>query len=540
MPWLQPLKDVVLGKDLSNSIGLTMEHTMVWIIGALAFIVMLSACFNYTNLSIARAFRRSREVGIRKVIGALRGHVLAQFLAEAVMIALLALVLSLGFFFILRPFFLSISPNLSRLVSLDLSWPLVLSFVVLAILVGLIAGLLPAVFFSRINAIQVLRNLTSFKVFRHVTVRKALITVQYTLSLAFIAATFIGYKQYRYFLTIDLGFNTANILNIDLEGNKPDAFVNALKELPEVNGVSGSQMVTSVGNYWSTGMKYLDPTDSITVYYNAVNEHYLPLHGHKLLAGRNFTPTAPDAVESEVIVNQQVLKHFNIGQNDPQKALGEFVTVNLRKMQIIGVVKDFHYGKVDSQIEPVVFRYMAKPEGFVNVSITATDLPETMKRIEAAWKTVDRIHPINAHFYDEQIERAYSEFSAMLKILGFLAILAVSIASMGLLGMVVFTTETRLREVSIRKVLGASMAQLMFLLSRGFLLLLGIAALIALPATYFFFDQVVLTLFAYHAPLGIGELALSFGLVLLIALFMTSSQMVKVARSNPAEVLKGE
>jgi ABC-type antimicrobial peptide transport system permease subunit len=235
-----------------------------------------------------------------------------------------------------------------------------------------------------------------------------------------------------------------------------------------------------------------------------------------------------------------VLKHFNIGQNDPQKALGEFVTVNLKKMQIIGVVKDFHYGKVDSQIEPVVFRYMAKPEGFVNVSITSTDLAETMKRIEAAWKTIDRIHPIEAHFYDEQIERAYSEFSAMLKILGFLAILAVSIASMGLLGMVVFTTETRLREVSIRKVLGASMTQLVFLLSRGFLLLLGIAAFIALPATYFFFDQVVLTLFAYHAPLGIAELALSFGLVLLIAFFMTSSQMVKVARSNPAEVLKGE
>lgn len=538
---LQHLSDIALGPDLSNPIGPVMMVSVVWVVAGLAFIVILSACFNYTNLSIARALRRSREVGIRKVNGASKSHVLGQFIAEAVIIALLALVFSFGLFLILRPQFLSIAPEMASMVTLDLSIRVILGFVGLAITVGIVAGFLPALFFARINAVQVLKDVTSVKVFRHLNMRKALIVAQYTLSLAFITTTVIGYKQYRSFLTFDLGFSTENILNIRLEGNKGDALIKELSEIPEVNGISKSLMITSVGNYYGTNMKYNDPKDSVGVWYNSVDEHYLPLHGHKLLAGRNFSAKANKDSESEVIINEQTMKRFHIGDGDPSKAIGEIVTVDDKKLAIIGVLGDFHYGKVDSKIEPVAFRYHTEPnQGFVNAKISSTDLTATMDRIEKAWCKIDAVHPLAATFYDDQIEKAYGEFSAMLKILGFLAFLAVCIASMGLLGMVVFITETRLREISIRKVLGASEGNLIYLLSRGFIVLLTVSAMIAIPATYLFFTEVVLSNFPYSSPISMTDLFGGVFVVIIIAGIMIGSHTLRVARTNPARVLKSE
>ena len=167
-------------------------------------------------------------------------------------------------------------------------------------------------------------------------------------------------------------------------------------------------------------------------------------------------------------------------------------------------------------------------------------MPGTLAKIESAWKKIDRVHPLQAKFYDEAIEEAYSEFSAMIKIMGFLSFLAISIASMGLFGMVVFTTETRLKEISIRKIMGATATNLVLLLSRDFLLLLAASALVALPATYVFFEKVVLTNFPYHTPVQIVELFVGFLMVLFIAILMIGSQTLKAARSNPAEVLKSE
>jgi ABC-type antimicrobial peptide transport system permease subunit len=167
-------------------------------------------------------------------------------------------------------------------------------------------------------------------------------------------------------------------------------------------------------------------------------------------------------------------------------------------------------------------------------------MPATMARIESVWKKIDPVHPFQAKFYDEAIEDAYSELSAMIKIIGFLSFLAISIASMGLFGMVAFTTETRLKEISIRKVLGASSGKLIYLLSRGFLALLSVSALIALPVTYLFFENVVLTKFPYHTPVQFAEMFVGLLVVLLIAFIMIGSQTIKAARSNPAEVLKIE
>jgi ABC-type lipoprotein release transport system permease subunit len=373
------------------------------------------------------------------------------------------------------------------------------------------------------------------------------VVIQYTLTLIFITTTALGYVQYKHILTFDLGFNTENILNITMQGNKPDAFLKELSEMPEVTALSRSLIITSVGNAWGGYMKYTDSRDSALIMTNNVDENYLPLHEYKLIAGGNFRarPTTAEAVR-ELIVNEQFLKRFNIGNNNPQKAIGEEVTfsnfnVRDRRMTIVGVMKDFHYGKVDNLIEPVAFMaWTPGDRAVINAKLQITDMLATRAKIEAAWKKIDRVHPLQAKFYDEAIEDAYSEFSALIKIIGFLSLIAISIASMGLFGMVVFTTETRLKEISIRKVMGASAGSLIYLLSRGFLAQLSMSTLIALPVTYFFFENVLLTRFPYHTPVQVVELLVGLLAVLLIAFLMIGSQTMKAAKRNPADVLKSE
>jgi len=554
---LLPLYKTVVGEEFRRSeggpgsIGPHMAPRVLWLLGGLALVVLLSACFNYTNLSMARAMRRFKEVGLRKAIGAEKSQIRLQFLAESILISLAALVLSFFLFLLLRPLLINLAPEMQRMVKLELTPAMVGAFIFFSVMVGVVAGFMPALFFAKVSAISALRNVSasayrSVKVFKHLSLRRALVVVQYTLTLIFITTTAIGYVQYKNILAFDLGFNTENILNINMQGNKPDAFLKKLGEMPEVTALSRSLIVTSVGNAWGGYMKYTDSRDSTLVMTNHVDENYLPLHEYKLAAGGNFMarPTTA-AAATEVIVNQQLLKRFNIASNDPEKAIGKELTFSnfhgTRKMTIVGVMKDFHYGKVDNLIGPVAFMHWTPEDrAVINVKIQSKDLLATRARIESAWKEIDRVHPFQAEFYDEAIEEAYSEFSTLIKIIGFLSFLAISIASMGLFGMVAYTTETRLKEISIRKVMGASSANLVYLLSRGFLVQLSLSALIALPVTYLFFERVVLTRFPYHTPVQVAELLVGLLVVLLIAFLLIGSQTMKAANSNPTEVLKGE
>lgn len=230
---LQPLNEIALGKDLNNSIGYVMDSKNVWMIGILTAVVMLSACFNYTNLSIARSLKRAREVGIRKVSGALKGHVITQFIVEAVVIALIALAFSFLLFQFLKPQFLSLNEIYNRMLVLDLSPKVIVLFILFAITVGVMAGFFPSLFFSRFNAIQVLKNNAAGTPGR-MSIRKGLIVAQFSISLMFIASTIIGYKYYKQVLAFDLGFKTKNVANISLWGNKSELLRKELAEIPEI------------------------------------------------------------------------------------------------------------------------------------------------------------------------------------------------------------------------------------------------------------------------------------------------------------------
>lgn len=540
---LQPMDDIMIGANLSNQIGQTIQSLTVWILAALAFVVILSACLNYTNLSVARALRRTREVGIRKVIGAMKGQVVGQFVVEAIIIALCSLVIAFILFLFIKPFFLSIEPSLQELLLLNLSPRLLLCFIIFAVVVGATAGFFPAMFFARINAVQVLKSFSSVQLFKKVTLRKVLIVFQYCISLIFITATILGYNQYKHFIAYDLGFSTENILNISLQGNKAELIGKELSELPEVKGISRSLIITSVGEYWGTTMKYAaNPDDSSSVNFNTVDENYMPLHNHKLLAGRNFEVKGDSTEETEVIVNQFILKRFNVASQDPDKAIGEVIKVDGKDLRIVGVMKDFMYGKANDKKKDreVVFRYSNKNARFLNVKIESSDLVATHARIEALWKKFDTVHPFEAKFYDAQLEQAFDGLKASVKVAGFIAFLAICISSLGLLGMVVFTTETRLKEISIRKVMGASEGKLLYLMGKGFVGLLAVAVGIALPLTIIFFEKVLLPNLSNHAPLDLTGMLMGVVAVLVVALVMIGAQTIKVAGTNPAEVLKNE
>lgn len=281
--------------------------------------------------------------------------------------------------------------------------------------------------------------------------------------------------------------------------------------------------------------------DSTYSYQNTIDENYIPLFEHQLIAGKNFTSKTTDAEESEVIVSEQFLKRFNIENNNPSKAIGETILVDRKPMIIIGVVKDYVYGRsIDNEKHETIFRYSATKANYVNLQVTSTDWQSTFAKIEAAWKKIDTVHPLEARFYDDELALAYDDFSARIKIIGMLSFLAICIASIGLIGMVVFTTETRLKEISIRKILGATEANLIFLLSKGFLFLLIIAALIALPFTHFFFARFILAEYGNGAPNAFYELTFGIITIISLALLLIGSQTWKAARSNPAQVLKSE
>lgn len=540
---LQPLDRIVSGEDMGNQIGTTIGSFGLWVFGGLTVVVLLSACFNYTNLSIARSLRRTKEVGIRKVVGARKAHVMGQFVVEAVIISLCALIMSFGLFYFLRPYFLGLEKDLQAFLRLELSPMLIIYFIIFALGIGVLAGVVPAFFFSRIQALKVLKDSGGTQGNRNMTMRKVLIVFQYSLSIIFITSTVIFFRQYNHLTQFDLGFKTDNILNINLAPSKSEILKNELEKLPEVKGISRSEMVTSVGSYFSERMKYMtNPDDSASILYNRIDENYILIHEHKLIAGRNFTFRPDTLAESEVIVNEAVLKRFKIADGDPVKALDEFVRYGGRDLKIVGVMKDFHYGKVSNRAknEEVAFRYVSKDATVLNVKIESADPKATYAKIESIWRKIDPVHPFDAQFYTDEIDEAFSGFRAAVKLAGFLAFLAICIASLGLLGMVVFTTETRLKEVSIRKVLGASETGLMYLMGRSFFFLLIISALVGLPLTYLFFEKVIFQEIGNYLPIALTDLMTGVVAIMVVAFIMIASQTLKVARTNPAEVLRSE
>ncbi|HLF33227.1 MAG TPA: FtsX-like permease family protein, partial [Cyclobacteriaceae bacterium] len=538
---LQPLNAIVVGNDLINPIGPTMISSLLWILGAFAVIILISACFNYTNLSIAQSLMRSKEVGIRKVIGAGKFQIFSQFICESVVIALVGLVLSILFFHFIRPHFLSLDPELNEMLSLNLSIGLISYFIIFAVITGFLAGVFPSIMYAGINAINAFKKPGSVRIYKNMNSKKVLIVFQYIFSLIFITITFLGFHQYKYFLNINPGFNTDDIINIKLQNNKPDPLVNELSAIPEVAGISESMTNEGTSEIYFTSMKYSNPNDSSWVTYNRINENYIPMHDMTLIAGRNFIDAQEINERTMVIVNNELTRKFNIGNGDLLNALGEIITVDGKNYQIIGIIKDFHSSRANNDISPYIFMYSNKNPNYVNIKIHSNDIPHTISKLEKAWNQAGNIDPFNASFYKDQIKHAFNDYSSIIKVIGFLAFLAIIISSLGLIGMVVYSMESRLKEIGIRKVLGANLESLIYLLGKNFISLILIACIIALPITFLFFNNLVLPNMASNrAPIGLLDMFSGAIVVITSASIIIATQTFIASKTNPSNILQYE
>lgn len=533
---VQSLTAIAPGEDLGNAIGRGASIGKIAAEVSIAFIILISACFNYTNLSIARSLKRAKEVGIRKISGALRSHIFLQFLVESMVIAVLAL----GLAYLMLEFLKNYTPLRAEFFPEGISMNVALAgwFLSFSLFSGLLAGIVPALALSVFKPVTVLKNLANVRLFGRNGLRKALVVFQFSLSLFIIIFLLVFEKQFNYMATADYGFNPRGIVNIPLNGMD----YRLLKT--ELSGVAGVERVSAAsGNLgWSaTGsvrVKQQARDEAIYMRYFDVDEDFAKNMELKFLAGSGFG-AANSITSNKVLVNETALSALNI--HSAADAVGATLLLDdSSTAQVAGVLKDFHFEGFEYPVAPLVFRNREPGFRVLNVKVNTDELHSgaIIPALQSTWK---KIRP-NDEFSYSWFSREFYEGKAAastVSMLSLLAFMGVTIASLGLLGMVVYTVEGRTREVSIRKVMGASSAAIAALLSSGFLRLIIIAILIAAPLGWIG-SYVFLQMFAVRVSMGAGILIIACGSVLLLAFFVIGSQVLRVANSNPAGNLRME
>ncbi|MDH5400706.1 MAG: FtsX-like permease family protein, partial [Cyclobacteriaceae bacterium] len=480
---LQALPDIIPGPVFINSIVFHLKSSWLWFLIGLAVIVIISACFNYTNLSMARTLQRAREVGIRKVVGASGLQVFYQFILEAMIISLSGLAIAYLLFHLIKPWALDIFP--SR-VYLEPSWSLLWQFFLLALLTGLLAGFVPSLVFSRLRLWGLIKGALTTRDPKKSGPKSVLMVFQFSISMVLIICTAMIYKQYNHSVNFNLGFRTEYILNLSLQGVDANQLRNSLKSIPEVETVSSSQKVLAAGSSSSAQLKLTATNDSIDrVCFNVVDDLYLQNFNHQLIAGSNFKALSRESEEAQFIINEKVLYELGIG--NPSEIIGQEITFTDKKGTVVGVVEDFHHETIYSDVKPFVFMrfHKGKKPTYLNIKLSPENLVRTRQKIEEIWSGFDEIHPLQAGFYNDTFENVYEEYVNNAKVIGFMAFLSISISVLGLLGMVIFTTESKMKELSIRKIFGASEKALVFIIGKRFVALLLFSSVMAAPVIYY-------------------------------------------------------
>lgn len=536
---LQPLTGIVPGKAMTNQVGPEMESLVLIIFSILAGIIILSTCFNYTNLSVARALGRTKEIAIRKTMGGSRFQIFTQFIIEAIVISMLALIAATLISMALKPQIYSISADIQEMFSFDITPLVAIYFVLFAITVGILAGFLPALILSRQETLKLLKGSDQFRFLRFLNLRKSLIIFQFSLSLICIISASVMLKQFRYSINFDMGFDREQVLNVQLYETDSNFFIDEFSKIPEVSTISMSSGYLGVGarsRYWMRNEK---AQDSMVVNYLSISPGYLTSHNIPLVAGRTFNDYDFESSDELIIVNEKFTKVFQLGS--PEESIGEVILSPRGKaFRIIGVTRDFNYDRLRNPIGSFFFMNDPNQFNYANLKVNSPDITATMDKVEASWATINRIHELNAEFYDDRVEEAYSFYKIALSIIGFVTTLTILIAFMGLLGIVIYTSKSRKKEVAIRKVLGADERGLVYLLSRSFIRMMIWATTISVGITFAFFNFVVLPKEAYRASLGFWDFGLGVIIIVGIGLLTITTQTIRVARTNPVESIQNE
>jgi putative ABC transport system permease protein len=535
---LQALTDIPLGPLLANEIGEFLPKMIFYGMTILALVLIVTAAFNYTNLSMARSLTRAKEIGVRKVLGAFRQDVFVQFLVESIVAALIALVLSYVLLQFVRPAFTGMKFMTILNVSPQENVKVYIWFFFFAIATGLIAGLVPAIYMASFNPVTIFKDTSELKIFSRVFLRKLLVVGQFIFSIILLVTIALLFRQMKYWMNADYGFNKENVLNLKLKDNDRDLLDNELGTLPEIKTIAWSSHIPGIGNYWSDNAWVDQKENKIELCHFFVDQKYIEVMGLTLLEGMNFPENIYSGKERYVILNTTAVDAFKFGS--PEEALGKTIYIaDTILAEVIGVVKDYNFFALFGKIKPMALRY--NPDRFyvANLLISSPDISGSMNKLERIWKKIDPVHIMEAKFLDDEIREYYMFFSDILYMIGVTSVLAIIIACLGLFGMATYSTETKIKEIGVRKVFGATGISAAYLVSKGYLKLILIAIIIALPVSYFG-NNLWLQNFTYRVSFGFGTLFICSFFILLLSLLIIGSQSLRAANANPAKSLRYE
>jgi len=544
---LQPLGDIHFNNRYDNfDQRLAHKPTLYGLLAVAAFLLLLG-CINFINLTTAQSIQRAKEIGIRKTLGSSKQQLIVQFLSETFFITAMASLLSIAMIPLLLNAFADFIPeglhfNITKQPSI------VLFLLALIVVVTILSGFYPAMILSGFKPVLVLKNQASSNTgkTRNAFLRKTLTVSQFVIAQVFIIATLLVSKQINYSLTKDLGFKKDAVLYLstgwrDTAVNRRFVFMERLKSVPEIAMTSMSNSTPSSNSTWSSTMKYKDGKKEIEsdVQMKIIDTNYLRLYKMKLLAGTNVPHSD---TSRNMIINETYAKM--LGFRDPQQAIGKNIEWNSRVLPIVGVASDFHQKSLHEIIKPLVFTTNKSQCRTLNIALQPQNAAGTVwksaiAKIEKAWKEVYPEDDFEYHFLDESIAKYYTAEKHISSLLLWATGLAIAISCLGLLGLVIYITNQRTKEIGIRKVIGASIGQLVALLSKDFLLLVGIAFLIAAPIAWWG-AHTWLQNFAYKTALS-WWIFLSGGLIMfLTAMIILGIRTFQAASANPVESLRME
>ena len=534
---LQPLTDITPSSlELYNDIGGGSGWAKIWTECGIALLILLAGCFNYTNLTIARGLTRGKEVGVRKIIGARRYQVFIQYIVESTVVALMSLVLS----FLILSTILKYKPfndgyEFMPDITPDASTYLI--FLVFSLFSGITAGALPAWILSSFKPVEILKNIRTRKLFGNLSLQKTLMVFQFSLSLIILIFLSAFYKQFSHLAEIDPGFSYSNILAVTLDGADPDLLGNEVMQANgalQVSAVSDNFAVHTTGSTAVLlGAKDKDP---LQMNYYFVDWKTAPMMNLNFVAGSNFPATNSPEKEAYVLINESAARIMSFKKD--QNAINQYIWLNdTTQVQIKGVVKDFYYQGTGNFIRPLILRMKVNSYGFLNVKVSQQG-SEVLEKVKTSWKKLYPHKSFNYYWLQQRLQDGGKQLGT-LSLLGFLGLVTITVGTLGLLGLVIYTVETRKKEISIRKVIGASVPQLLSLVGNGFVKLLLISGAIAVPLGYVL-CILFLQNFANRTSFGIIPILSCFSFLLIVGLITIISQTWKVATDNPAPSLKIE
>ena len=536
---LQRLQDIHLHSQLEGELSSSGNPKLLSVFFTIALFVLLIACINYINLATAQSSKRVREIGVRKVVGAARRHLIVQLLGESLLVAMLAALLALVFIDVLLPIFNSF---VDRQISLKTISAIYLygGLAGLALLVGLIAGSYPAFLVSTYRPAHIFQRkaqLTGNGLFR-----KSLVIFQFTICIVFIIGACIFYRQYRFMLDKDLGFQQEHILTVSTQQTDFAPQYEVFKQrLLQYSGIKSVTAAMGKPGIWAPVNAFQpDSTqmeNSLSYHWLGVDYDFLETLDIELLQGRDLSSMVATDEHDAFLLNESAVRALGL-----ENPIGHELQLNLndRKGRVIGVMKDFHHGTLREAITPTLI-YIVDDVFYsdVIVRVEPGSLADVLTSIENVWKEIYPALPFEYSFFDDQIGQQYAVEARMGTVAGLVSILTLFVACMGLLGLVMFTVESRTKEIGIRKVLGASITHVVTLLSRDYVKLVAIAFLAAVPIAYYAMQH-WLNGFAYRIELEWWIFALAGTLALVIAVATVSYQSIKAALANPVEALRYE